>query len=164
MNCKESRRLQKAARAQSDSCEQATTPRKPWGISRRTRKHYLDRALTLTIRPEDVLFRPGNRNDEAALLMRLGQLCERSGRVTEAVAIYRTILARGRIRPSAQRQADGRMRVTLRLGQLYVRLGQRLRAEQLWRDFLGGHPNAASIQQALKASSLRTVSFTIGWK
>ena len=100
--------------------------------------------------------------DDAVLLTRLAQLCEASGRAAEAVQHYRAVLARGRVRTSAVRWTDNHIHVAVRLGQLYIRLGQRFRAERLWLDFLKRHPDAAAVAQALKASYLKTVSFVIG--
>jgi glycosyltransferase involved in cell wall biosynthesis len=99
--------------------------------------------------------------DDAVLLTRLGRLCESSGRMAEAMTFYRTVLVRGRVRTSAVRLTDNHIRIAQRLGQLYIRQGQRFRAEQLWRDFLKRHPRATAIEQALKASYLKTVSFVV---
>jgi tetratricopeptide (TPR) repeat protein len=126
---------------------------------------YLGQALGLAGlgREEEQLYREALAlfADDAVLLTRLARLCEAAGRAGEAIKHYRTVLARGRVRTSAVRLTDNHIRVAQRLGQLYIRTGQRFRAEQLWQEFLKRHPRASAVEQALKASYLKTVSFVV---
>jgi len=87
--------------------------------------------------------------EDAALLTRLGSLCANSDRLDEAAACYKSVLQRGRIRSSTIHVRGGPAHVALRLGQVYLRMGQREEAQRLWRDFLQQHPDAASINEAL---------------
>jgi hypothetical protein len=75
--------------------------------------------------------------------------------------LYETALSRGRIRSTAIRALDGPERSTLRLGQIYMRLRQRARAEQLWRDFLKRHPEAVAVKAALEKSYLAPCSIIV---
>jgi O-antigen biosynthesis protein len=99
--------------------------------------------------------------DDAALLARLANLCDRSGRLAEAARCLETALARGRVRSTAIRLLDGPERSAFKLGQIYTRMGQRVRAERFWRDFLKRHPEAASIQRALQKSYLAPCSIIV---
>jgi glycosyltransferase involved in cell wall biosynthesis len=87
--------------------------------------------------------------DDAVLLMRLGNLCERMGQLDEAIRWYESCLARGRVRMSVAHLRGGQARVALRLGQSYLRLGQRQRARELWQEFLSKQPRATAVQRAL---------------
>jgi tetratricopeptide (TPR) repeat protein len=99
--------------------------------------------------------------DDAVLLTRLGNLCDRSGRLEEAAGHYHAALTRGRVRASAIHVRRGAENLALRLGQVYTRLGQRQRAERLWCEFLQGHPQAASVREALARSYADPYSITV---
>jgi tetratricopeptide (TPR) repeat protein len=96
------------------------------------------------------------------LLVRLGNLCESAGRLEEAAGHYHAALARGRVRSSAVHVRRGDENLTLRLGQLYTRLGQRHRAERLWSEFLKRHPDAPAVRKALATSYLNPCSIIVG--
>jgi Glycosyl transferase family 2/Tetratricopeptide repeat len=100
--------------------------------------------------------------DDAALLMRLGTACEHTGRLEEAATCYQAILQRGRLRSSVVHVSSGHVHAALRLGEIYARLGQRQRAERLWREFLKRHPEAAAVQAALTKSYLDPCSIIVG--
>jgi tetratricopeptide (TPR) repeat protein len=100
--------------------------------------------------------------DDETLLLRLGHLCQQSRRPEEAAACYRTILERGRTRVSAVHVRDGPAGAALRLGQLYVLMGQRPRAEQVWKDYLQAHPSAEAVREALERSYLDPCSIDAG--
>jgi hypothetical protein len=100
--------------------------------------------------------------DDASLLMRLGHLCQRSRRLNEAATHYQTILERGRTRASAVHVRGSQTGAALQLGKLYLRMGQRERAERLWGDFLAAHPQAAPVREALSQSYLDPRSIDVG--
>jgi tetratricopeptide (TPR) repeat protein len=100
--------------------------------------------------------------DDAALLMRLGRVCERCGQDEEAAGCYQAILQRGRLRSSVVHVSGGRVQAALRLGAIYARRGQRQRAERLWCEFLKSHPDSAAVQQALARSYLDPCSIIVG--
>ena len=99
--------------------------------------------------------------NDVSLLLRLGNLCDRQGQFAEAVDCYSAVLQRGRARPSAVHVRGSRQQAALWLGELYARMGQRARAERLWRSFLDEHPDAAEVRRALERSYLNPCSIIV---
>ena len=100
--------------------------------------------------------------NDVPLLLRLGTLLERRGKLREAGQCYAAVLKRGRTRPSAMHVRGGEEQAALRLGALQIRTGHRDRAEKLWRNFLQRHPAATAVQQALAQSYLDPCSIIVG--
>lgn len=100
--------------------------------------------------------------DDTSLLLRLGSLYERRGRLAEAAASYEAVLKQGRVRASAVHLRGGHAQAALRLGELHVRAGRRANAERLWREYLKRHPDAESVRQALAKSYLNPCSIVVG--
>jgi glycosyltransferase involved in cell wall biosynthesis len=99
---------------------------------------------------------------DISLLLRLGSLYERRGRLAEAADCYGAILQRGRMRSSTIHVRGGHEQAVLRLGELQVRAGQRARAERLWRNFLKAHPDTEAVRRALEKSYLAPCSIIVG--
>lgn len=100
--------------------------------------------------------------DDAVLLNRLAALCERSGRWSEAVDCYRTLLERGKLRWSSVHEGGVMERAAVRCGEILVQSGHRARAERLWAGFLKRCPQAADVREALHKSYLNSCAVIVG--
>jgi hypothetical protein len=127
---------------------------------------YLGQALGVSgdRKQEELIYREALKlfPDDVSLLLRLGTICEHSGRTKEAAECYEAVLARGRVRSSVVHLRGGDAQAALRLGEIYARAGQRPRAERLWREFLQRYPDAVLVQQALTRSYLDPCSIIVG--
>jgi hypothetical protein len=99
--------------------------------------------------------------DDASAMLRLGTACERYGRLSEAAACYRKILKVGKLHLSVFHVPDPHRRASIRLGHLYLRAGQRTRAEQLWKEFVEQNPNESSVQHELAKLSIQPYTITV---
>lgn len=93
--------------------------------------------------------------DDGSLLLRLGILCQRSGRLNEAATLYERLLREGKGRLTVVHPCDLVVQAQLRLGQVYVQSGQVRRAEMLWLKALARDPAQAVLRQALWELQLR---------
>ena len=122
-------------------------------------------ALALARRPaeEESLYRAALAivPDDAALLLRLATFYEKRGNLREAAAALHRLLARGRQRAGTLQVRTSPVQIALRLGKLYVRLGERERAERLWFAFLERQPKATAIRQALARSYLNSSTIIV---
>jgi tetratricopeptide (TPR) repeat protein len=96
---------------------------------------------------------------DAAVLARLSGVYETKGDLPRAAACLRKLLAEGKVSLSVLNDSRVASRSALRLGQLYIQMGQRLLAEQLWTGYLKRRPGDELIRRALAASL--TASHTI---
>jgi predicted Zn-dependent protease len=93
--------------------------------------------------------------------MHLGALHEERGEVKQAADALRRLLTKGRVHLSVAHRPDLHARAAVRLGQLYIRGGERHRAERLWSDFLKRHPENAAIKAALAQSYAQATSIIV---
>jgi hypothetical protein len=126
---------------------------------------YLGQALGLAGRPdeEEAVYREAlvKFPDDGSLLLRLGGMCERSGRLEEAAELYRRLLRQGKGRLTVVHPRDLAVQAALRLGQVYVRQGQVRQAERLWMEAARKHPQAVVLRRALLGLHSRFPSLVV---
>lgn len=123
-------------------------------------------ALAKQPREEEQLYRTALEimPDNATLLLRLGTFYEKQGRLRESAETLQRLLSKGRKHSSILQAQISPVQIAVRLGTLYVRLGERERAERLWLAILDKQPKAVAIRQALARSYLNPSTFIVGPK
>lgn len=99
--------------------------------------------------------------DDASVLLRLGAVCQRRGNLAEAAECYRSVLGSAKLHLSVFHVPDPRPQAVLRLGYLYLRTGQRERAERLWEEFLRQCPKEPAVARELAKLCLQPYTIIV---
>ena len=100
----------------------------------------------------------GEFPDDPVLLLQLAGLYRRRGELNQAADCYRESLQAKTGHFSVLHFPDTHIRAVVGLGETYIQMGRRRRAETYWQEYLKKHPQSQAVRNALANSFTQTIS------